>query len=184
MILCDIDHFKQVNDRLGHQAGDAVLRRVAAVLHGAVRTEDVFARYGGEEFAVIARGIDIAGARAFAERMRQLLENSAVTWQGARVPVTISLGIAHNRASGPFADAAGMVAAADAALYEAKRAGRNRSQLAGSPGRYRGVETELAVAPASIKAERRERTWERSTAPTAPAAIECEPSARFETHRN
>lgn len=163
VIVCDIDLFKHVNDLLGHQAGDEVLRRVAAALQSTVRTEDVLARSGGEEFTVIARGIDADGARAFAERMRAMIERIEVLWQGERVPVTISLGVAHNHMVGMSSlDGDTLLAAADRALYAAKHAGRNRVEHAGSPGRYRGVEPEVV---AELR-RRRRRVHEQPTGPT------------------
>ncbi|HEX2677977.1 MAG TPA: GGDEF domain-containing protein [Polyangiales bacterium] len=161
VISCDIDRFKQINDQHGHPAGDMVLQRVSQVLQGALRAEDVFARCGGEEFCVIARGIDVTGARAFAERMRMLLERTVIVWQGKRLAVTVSVGIAHNR-SGSFADAKSLTAGADAALYAAKREGRNRTVLAGSTGSY------VEVQPATSLAPRPRRRWDHSTAPTGP----------------
>jgi two-component system, cell cycle response regulator len=180
VIACDIDHFKRVNDTLGHQAGDAVLKHIAQLLQDAVRTEDVVARCGGEEFAVIARGIEIGGAIAFAERIRKLVEGARFMWQGARVPVTVSIGIAHNRAGPRFADQAALLAAADAAMYEAKRLGRNRTKLAGSPGRYTGVEP-AAAAPLlepTPRAVVRKRRADDVTAPAQPGQAQRGPNDR------
>src|SRR4051794_13724257 len=93
-LLFDLDHFKLVNDTLGHLAGDYVLRSVSALVKRALRTEDIFARYGGEEFAIIARGIDVDRAMAFAERLRSIIESSQLTYHDATITVTISIGVA------------------------------------------------------------------------------------------
>ncbi len=171
VLLVDIDHFKRVNDRWGHQAGDAVLRRVVGELRSGVRTEDVVARYGGEEFAILARGIDVMGARLFAERVRAMVERAEIAWEGERIPVTVSIGLSHNHAGAPAKKAERLVSAADQALYGAKRSGRNRVELAASPGRYSAAGSDTsAPAPASDPVEqasspRRPRYWEKETAP-------------------
>jgi diguanylate cyclase (GGDEF)-like protein len=139
VILCDIDHFKRVNDTLGHAAGDFVLKRVAGELRSAARTEDLVARYGGEEFALIARGIDVAGARAFAERLRGTIERTVMLWGAERLQVTASLGVAHNHTGSPVSKPDGLLAAADRALYAAKHRGRNRVELAVSQTGYSAV---------------------------------------------
>ncbi|HMI91511.1 MAG TPA: GGDEF domain-containing protein, partial [Polyangiales bacterium] len=136
VMMCDIDHFKLVNDRHGHRAGDHVLRAVADSLREGVRTEDLVARYGGEELAIVARAIDLAGARAFAERMRLTVERAQTEFEGRRIAVTLSIGVAHNRSGPTVKTADQLVAAADQALYMAKRAGRNRVQTAVSAGHY------------------------------------------------
>ena len=123
LILADLDNFKQVNDRFGHQAGDEVLRSFADILRETVRDIDVAARYGGEEFAILLPQTDIGGAEALAERLREAVESGAM----AEVPdgpvtVTSSFGVASfpEASTGP-----GLFAAADEALYRAKRAGKN-----------------------------------------------------------
>ncbi len=125
LVMFDIDHFKRVNDAHGHLAGDYVLAQLAAAVTQTIRAEDVFARYGGEEFAVICRGVDLAGARQFAERVRVVVDAMAFTFEGTRLPVTISLGVA-GLPDAALQEPAQLVAAADQALYEAKRAGRNQ----------------------------------------------------------
>ncbi len=125
VLVVDVDHFKRVNDTLGHPAGDAVLQALASALQRIVRTEDVLARFGGEEFVIVARGIDEKGAAAFAERIRGSIEAMTIPWQDDQLKVTVSIGLAHmeqKRYPGPDA----LVAAADGALYQAKRSGRNR----------------------------------------------------------
>jgi diguanylate cyclase (GGDEF)-like protein len=125
LVLFDIDHFKQVNDTHGHQAGDHVLFEISALLSSALRAEDVFARYGGEEFAVICRGSDESQAQVVGERLRKAVENNRFVYDGTVIPVTISVGIAvlPNPA---VKDASDIVAFADQALYKSKNAGRNR----------------------------------------------------------
>jgi len=177
VLLVDIDHFKQINDRWGHQAGDFVLQRVSAALRNSVRTEDVLARYGGEEFVILARGIDAKGTRLFAERMRAIVERTQIQWQEERIPVTVSLGMAHNHTGAPATKGDRLVAAADQALYAAKRAGRNRAEMAESPSRYSAGSAEDSTvvgpspAPSAQTHERapqrpRERYWEKATAPS------------------
>ncbi|MBA3452760.1 MAG: GGDEF domain-containing protein [Deltaproteobacteria bacterium] len=125
LILFDIDHFKKVNDTLGHPAGDRVLAGLAQHIAQLVRTEDVFARYGGEEFAVLCRGTDLASAAVLAERIRSTTEQLAILFNGEPVPITISAGIAM-MPDPRITDVEGLIAASDEALYEAKRGGRNR----------------------------------------------------------
>ena len=123
LILADLDNFKQVNDRFGHQAGDEVLRSFADILRETVRDIDVAARYGGEEFAILLPQTDIGGAEALAERLREAVESRAMA-EVADGPVTVtsSFGVA----SFPEASTGlGLFAAADEALYRAKRAGKN-----------------------------------------------------------
>lgn len=123
LILADLDDFKAINDRYGHQAGDDVLRAFADVLRDAVREIDVPARYGGEEFAVLLPGTDLRGAEHLAERIREDLAATEVETSGGAVPVTASFGVA------AFPDnktEPALLAAADRALYEAKRGGKNR----------------------------------------------------------
>lgn len=123
LILADLDDFKQVNDRHGHQAGDDVLRTFADILRATVREIDLPARYGGEEFAVLLPQTDIEGATQLAERLRRGLASRPMsTRPGSLVAVTASFGVA------AFPDAptpAALFAAADDALYRAKRRGKN-----------------------------------------------------------
>lgn len=119
LVMVDIDHFKTLNDQFGHQIGDLVLREVAQTLVACAREEDTVARYGGEEFAVILPRCDLAGALDIADRLRQAISGIPTVR-----PLTASFGVAvvPHQAN----DAEGVIRAADAALYEAKRAGRNR----------------------------------------------------------
>lgn len=128
LLMVDIDHFKEFNDRFGHPLGDACLRAVATALSGcATRGSDVVARYGGEEFAVVVSSTTRDGALALAETMRLAVERLRLATADpiGSVGVTISIGVAHV-AQIASADPAALLAATDAALYEAKRAGRNR----------------------------------------------------------
>jgi two-component system, cell cycle response regulator len=123
LVFADIDHFKKINDTHGHVAGDAVLAAVARVMTSAIRAEDVLARWGGEEFSVICREIDHAGAQVLGERLRAAVQAHRFEHAGKVIPVTISVGAAVER---KIDDAHAFIAAADAAMYEAKRTGRNR----------------------------------------------------------
>jgi diguanylate cyclase (GGDEF)-like protein len=125
ILLLDLDHFKNVNDTFGHPAGDAVLVAFADTVHGTIRTEDVFARYGGEEFAVLCRATDVRSAGILAERIRVRVESACVRYEDNEIRVTISAGVAgfpELQAKTPEE----LISAADDALYEAKRGGRNR----------------------------------------------------------
>ncbi len=123
LVVVDVDHFKRVNDERGHQAGDEVLRVVGRVLAGAVRASDTAARYGGEEFALVLPSCGVDGAFRVAEAAR-----AAVSSHPELGGLTVSAGVA---TLGPGEDAAGLVRAADAALYRSKRAGRDRVTVAG-----------------------------------------------------
>ena len=134
LIMLDIDDFKQINDTYGHLQGDEVLRMVGRVLHLESRGVDEPARYGGEEFAVALPETGLDGALELAERIRVRIESEHVSrgeGPGA-VSVTASVGAASMPGSADGAEA--LIAAADAALYEAKRAGKNRV-VAGAAGR-------------------------------------------------
>jgi diguanylate cyclase (GGDEF)-like protein/putative nucleotidyltransferase with HDIG domain len=122
VVAGDIDHFKEVNDRSGHQVGDSALQRIARVLESAKRRIDVISRVGGEEFALILPDTDHSGALLVAERLRCALLDE---FSEDAVPITISFGIACFRAHGETA--ASLLRAADDALYAAKESGRNRS---------------------------------------------------------
>ena len=124
LVFCDLDNFKQINDRWGHLAGDQVLRAVGQVFLESVRDRDVAARYGGEEFALVLPGTPLIGGRRLSERIRRKLEDLRVeTDDGEAINFTASFGAA-SFPTQPSADR--LLAAADHALYEAKYAGRNR----------------------------------------------------------
>ena len=124
LLIGDLDRFKQVNDRFGHQAGDAALQRSAAVLDRAKRRTDTLARIGGEEFAVIAPDSDPAGAKALAERLRTALQED---FASEPEPLTISFGVSSWEREGDNSE--DLMRAADRALYAAKAAGRDRTVL-------------------------------------------------------
>lgn len=128
LLMVDLDHFKEINDKLGHPAGDTVLTRLVELLNDSLRAEDVLARYGGEEFAVIARGISEDQARQLGDRLRRIVATSEFTHGGEPLAVTISVGIAVFPFEGAEPDTASqqLIERADAALYRAKRAGRNQ----------------------------------------------------------
>jgi diguanylate cyclase (GGDEF)-like protein len=123
LIFVDLDHFKQVNDQHGHEAGDVVLKHVAQGLCDAVRTVDLCARYGGEEVAILLPQTSQQGAVELAERLRQTIETRPATYRGAPLKITASFGVATYPAPVPYGD--WLVLAADKALYEAKASGRN-----------------------------------------------------------
>ena len=135
LLMLDVDKFKELNDAHGHLIGDDVLRAVVGVLNDTLRAEDVLARYGGEEFAVLVRGVNQDGARVLGERLRREIAEMGLTKEGGeKLSVTVSIGIAifplPNAAEVP-AEQTGkkLVELADAALYRAKNAGRNRVEL-------------------------------------------------------
>lgn len=130
VLMIDLDHFKRVNDTLGHAAGDAALRVVAGALHRTLRTEDLLARYGGEELVVVARNIGARNAEILAERIRRAIAGLAIPWEGRTVSLTVSVGVATHSPDRPYATVDALVAAADRALYRAKEAGRNRTSSA------------------------------------------------------
>jgi diguanylate cyclase (GGDEF)-like protein len=125
-LLLDLDHFKQVNDRFGHQAGDQALQAVAAVLHQQLRAVDLPARIGGEEFAVLLPDTTGHGALEAAERLRAAIAAQPIPHPHATITVTASIGVAWCPAHADTGD--GLLRVADQALYQAKRAGRNRTR--------------------------------------------------------
>jgi diguanylate cyclase (GGDEF)-like protein len=125
LLLCDIDHFKSINDRHGHDAGDAVLRAVARTLRAALRETDLLGRWGGEEFLAVLADTDTRRAAEVAERMRASIE--AMPFQAIEEPATISIGVSTGQDLAEVAAAwERLLGEADAHLYRAKSAGRNR----------------------------------------------------------
>ena len=140
VMMVDIDHFKSVNDRFGHAAGDAVLCEVARRLRACIRTYDAVGRFGGEEFLVVAPGCDTAPGRAQAERLRGVVCSEAVLLKDLSISVTVSVGVA--TAPEPKAqDWEALLSGADKALCRAKENGRNR------------VEGEICSTPVSSTAD-------------------------------
>jgi diguanylate cyclase (GGDEF)-like protein/PAS domain S-box-containing protein len=124
MLMIDIDHFKAVNDTYGHDAGDAVLKRMVAECRGLLRGSDIFCRLGGEEFAVILTHTSPDQGRLAAERLRKAVKALAVETAGGTVRFTVSIGVASMMAEEATMDQ--VMKMADDALYEAKQMGRNR----------------------------------------------------------
>ncbi len=129
LIFLDLDHFKTVNDRFGHDVGDAVLRGVAGRVQAVMRETDLFFRWGGEEFLVLLSHTPPVEARALAERIQAAVGGTPFTTRpsGPPLDITVSLGIAGARDTDEDADA--LVARADAACYRAKNLGRNRIEV-------------------------------------------------------
>lgn len=127
--MFDLDHFKQVNDRHGHRAGDEVLRQVASTVRARLRASDVFGRVGGEEFALLLPATDLPGARRLADGVRTAVEALRVpTAEGSAVGVTLSIGVAV-AASDAALSPDQIYGRADQALYAAKHGGRNRVEV-------------------------------------------------------
>jgi diguanylate cyclase (GGDEF)-like protein len=124
LVMCDIDHFKRINDTFGHPAGDKVIQRVAHVMRSHIRDADIAGRYGGEEFAVLLPDTNKNGARVFCERLRQAVEAETVQHEGQTIQCTISLGVAD--LSKPTSNYKTLIEWADQALYQSKKNGRNQ----------------------------------------------------------
>ncbi len=124
LIICDVDHFKSVNDTYGHPVGDKVLKGVSRILRAEARDTDVVARYGGEEFAVILPETDTEGAKVIANRIREKIAANTVQTELGPLNVTISLGVSTFPAHGD--EKQDVIDRADQALYGAKHGGRNR----------------------------------------------------------
>jgi diguanylate cyclase (GGDEF)-like protein len=123
LAMLDIDHFKNVNDNYGHQAGDAVLRKVAMVMKNTLRNAEFCGRYGGEEFLIVLTQTDIRGALICAERVRTNIENTRFPDIGADFKVTVSIGLSEYQTQDKVEK---IILRADEALYRAKKCGRNR----------------------------------------------------------
>jgi two-component system cell cycle response regulator len=128
VLMVDVDHFKSVNDRYGHASGDQALRLIADSLRINTRVFDSVARYGGEEFVVVMPGTGPAEAAAAAERLRLAVEEIEFNAAGIRMPLTVSVGVACNPVTTGSPDV--LLRSADTALYDAKRNGRNRVEMA------------------------------------------------------
>jgi diguanylate cyclase (GGDEF)-like protein len=124
VLMLDLDHFKRYNDTYGHQAGDALLARVSTLFKDSIRSIDYAARYGGEEFLLLLHEVGLEGALRAAERIRERVAAERIGPEDQPVQITVSVGVAEFPGHGEAGPA--VIAAADAALYEAKRSGRNR----------------------------------------------------------
>ncbi len=151
VLMIDVDHFKAYNDHYGHLDGDACLRRVGGILAGGLRATDLLCRYGGEEFVAVLPGTCETSARLVAERMRQALEAAALPHHGVgpACVVTVSIGAAA-LVPQPRRAAGELVAIADAALYAAKRAGRNRVASPQRAAASDAAAPEATVADAAV----------------------------------
>ncbi len=136
VLMLDIDHFKAVNDRYGHLAGDAVLRAVGRQLRETLRASDIPCRYGGEEFLVVLPDTPPGGAARLAESLRQAFEQTPIRWEREHFTVTASVGVAAARTGERSPET--LLARADRALYEAKQAGRNCVRAFGDASRQPG----------------------------------------------
>ena len=126
LITLDIDHFKKINDNYGHLAGDKVIVEIAHALESAVRSCDIVFRYGGEEFVVILSSTDSQGAHLLAERIRETIAAKRVPHDDGEISISASLGIASFQ---HLDNSTSLFSRADAALYEAKHKGRNRTEI-------------------------------------------------------
>jgi len=124
LLVFDIDLFKNINDRFGHLAGDAILRQLGAVLLGRLRVNDVLARIGGEEFALITPEVGLDGATELAGKIHRLIADTRFEFEGTRVAVTVSVGVAEWQPH--YEDPSDLFKAADEKMFEAKRNGRNQ----------------------------------------------------------
>jgi two-component system, sensor histidine kinase LadS len=128
LLFIDLDHFKQINDSFGHQAGDACLRAIIEPIHAELRQSDVIGRYGGEEFVVVLSSADAAAANPIAHRILERVAGVCVEGFGEPIRLTCSIGIAASDTLNVWGEH--LIAHADAALYAAKRLGRNQVQTA------------------------------------------------------
>jgi diguanylate cyclase (GGDEF)-like protein len=132
VVMCDLDHFKKINDTFGHRAGDHVLHRISQLLKAEARETDTIGRFGGEEFLVLLPKSNVEGARIFCERFRERVENTKFVFEGKIIPVHVSCGTASFdeewRPGLEISDIAKtLITHADTALYFAKANGRNRT---------------------------------------------------------
>jgi diguanylate cyclase (GGDEF)-like protein len=158
VVLCDLDHFKSINDQHGHAAGDFVLKQTVAACQMHLRTSDIFGRFGGEEFGIVLPGCSLEDARQRAEQLRLAIGAISGNYEGVELSVSASFGVAASAASG--FELRQLLAQADAALYRAKHAGRNcvvaadalsAEPTASSSARY-GFSEGAADAMARVKA--------------------------------
>ncbi|WP_096086693.1 GGDEF domain-containing protein [Agaribacterium haliotis] len=127
LAVCDIDHFKRINDNYGHQAGDKVLQLISSVIAKRLRNTDFIARYGGEEFVMLLPNTELDAALKVLDKIRALVEKSSLKFKGEPLQITISFGLAQLNSDEQIEHC---FERADAALYQAKELGRNRCELA------------------------------------------------------
>jgi len=144
LIMFDLDRFKSINDRHGHQCGDAVLAEVGARMRAALRTSDLTCRYGGEEFLVLLPETPLEGARRVAETLKREVAGVAIAWNGRTVRLTSSFGVA--AALPNEIDPMPLIGRADQALYRAKRTGRDCVCLADEPARAVATDNQRSAA--------------------------------------
>jgi diguanylate cyclase (GGDEF)-like protein len=125
ILMCDVDHFKSVNDKYGHDVGDLVLKEIASSLKFCLRNEDLKVRWGGEEFLALISETDVRGAAVAAEKFRAYVESKELESAGSRLRVTVSIGVTEFGSLSPEE----AIKEADQALYEAKNSGRNKVVL-------------------------------------------------------
>jgi len=125
IVILDVDHFKRINDTYGHPVGDEILRELAQIIRGASRASDTASRYGGDELVIVMRGPDQDQASGFAERIRRLVDDHVFCQTTYRLDASVSIGVALNNSTPPPTSPEELLANADQALYQAKRAGRN-----------------------------------------------------------
>ena len=127
LVMCDIDFFKKINDKHGHQAGDFVIRQTCRIMKQAFRKTDICCRYGGEEFLVILPAAVVENAAIAANKLREAIQNEVFVFEGVQIPVTISCGVSTiNIGNETYAET---MARADQALYESKHSGRNKVSI-------------------------------------------------------
>lgn len=131
VVICDADHFKQVNDKYGHQTGDMVLQRIAHAIASNLRTGDLATRFGGEEFVLLLPGTNAFGAKLAAERIRRFIEKTPLQGPSGPFNVTVSFGVAAVCGPGCGRASKTVIEQADQALYAAKAGGRNRVMIFG-----------------------------------------------------
>lgn len=125
LLMIDVDHFKRINDSLGHPAGDEVLRQITRMLEKRLRGGDLLGRYGGEEFCVVVPDADTEGALKLAESLRETVASAVLAMESGKLSVTVSIGVALSTAD-TERELKEILAEADVALYSAKKGGRNQ----------------------------------------------------------
>ena len=128
IIMCDVDHFKRINDNFGHPAGDRILMDLAEVLQSQMRKNDMLARYGGEEFIMLLRNEETDSIAKLAERIRQKVEQYDFSFEDTQIPTTLSIGVC-NRTGIEIHSLSALIKEADNALYQAKNNGRNSVKI-------------------------------------------------------